>query len=425
MPINWLKNKYSVKSDFFKDSVTLISGTTISQIVPVAAAPILARIYHPEDYGVLGIYMSVVGLISVISTLAYTNAIMLPASELEANKLVSLCLRLVGLTTLIALVIVLFLSNYISSTFNSPRLKFWILFAPLSLLMNGINGVFSMYASRLKKFKLLSFNRVFCTIGTVITSLIVGLITKSEIGLFMGLFVNQILGSIYLTYQTLKNTSFKTLDFLKYEWKTVARKYINFPKYSLSADFINNFTNQIPIFMLSRYANPASVGYYGMSNRMLGLPSTFISSSIGEVFRQRAAKDYAESGTCRPIFIKTFKTLLLISIVPFAVLMLFGADIFAFIFGEKWRFAGIYTQITGPLFLFKFVVSPLTYVYIITEKQKEDFILHLLFVVLGIATLFIGLKYYNSVTTALGIFVFSYCAIYMIYLIRSYQLSLK
>ena len=425
MPIKWFKNKYDLKSDFFKDSVTLISGTTISQILPIAAAPILARIYHPQDYGVLGVYMSAVGLISIISTLAYNNAILLPESEMEANKLVSLCLRLVVLTSLLTFVIVAFFSGIISETFNSPGLKFWIWFAPLSVFMGGINGVFSMYASRLKKFKLLSFNRVICTVATVITSLIVGTITRSEIGLFMGLFANQVLGSIYLSYQTLKNSSFKTLDFLRYEWKSVAKKYIDFPKFSLFADFINNFNNQIPVFMISRYSNPASVGYYGMSNRMLGLPSSFISNSIGEVFRQRAAKDYAQNGTCRPIFIKTFKTLLMVSIVPFVVLIFFGADIFAFVFGEKWRFAGVYTQITGPLFLFRFIVSPLTYVYYIAAKQREDFVLHILFVVAGFFTLLIGLKYYNSVTMALGIFVFSYCIIYLIYLIRSYKLSMK
>ena len=115
-----------------------------------------------------------------------------------------------------------------------------------------------------------------------------------------------------------------------------------------------------------------------MSNRILGLPIGLISNSIGEVFKQRAASDYNEFGTCRPIFIKTFKALLISSIVPFTILILFGADIFAFAFGEQWRGAGEYSQILGVMFFFRFTVSPLTYVFYIANKQRLDLLLHLL-----------------------------------------------
>ena len=120
----------------------------------------------------------------------------------------------------------------------------------------------------------------------------------------------------------------------------------------MPSDFINNFSNLIPVFVLSSYAAipNVSVGFYNMSNRILGLPIGLISNSIGEVFKQRAASDYNDFGTCRPIFIKTFKALLISSIFPFAILILFGADIFAFAFGEKWRGAGEYSRILGVMF---------------------------------------------------------------------------
>jgi len=47
---------FSAKSDFFKNALTLIGGTSVSQLIPLIAAPILTRLYSPEDYGILGMY---------------------------------------------------------------------------------------------------------------------------------------------------------------------------------------------------------------------------------------------------------------------------------------------------------------------------------------------------------------------------------
>ncbi len=46
-------NKLKPKSKFSRNVLTLMTGTTISQAIPIAISPILTRIYTPEDFGMM------------------------------------------------------------------------------------------------------------------------------------------------------------------------------------------------------------------------------------------------------------------------------------------------------------------------------------------------------------------------------------
>ncbi len=43
------------KSEFSRNVLTLMTGTTIAQAIPIAISPILTRIYTPEDFGVFAL----------------------------------------------------------------------------------------------------------------------------------------------------------------------------------------------------------------------------------------------------------------------------------------------------------------------------------------------------------------------------------
>lgn len=413
----------SLKSDFTRNVSKLMTGSILSQILPLSVAPILSRIYLPSDYGLLGLYMSVTGMISMVTTLQYANAIVIAKDEQEVNSILKLCFQILLLFSLVSLIIVIVFHASIASYIKAPALSYWLWMAPLSIFMTGLSGIFNNYAIRYKHYSILATNRVLTSIFSSLCSLLLGYLTHNVMGLFFGLLVGQIISGVFLAYSSIKKAEISLSHLFLSNSKSVALKYINFPKYSLPADFINNFTNQIPLLMLNTYGSIAAVGYFNMGNRILGLPIGFISSAFGEVFRQKAAQDYNEQGNCISVFIKTFKILSLFSIVPFTILILFGPEIFAFILGEKWREAGVYAQIMGIMFFFRFTVSPLTYLYIIANKQKENFYLHFLFFIISYLAFFLGYQVFHSTKTSILIYSILYSAIYCLYLIRSFHFS--
>jgi O-antigen/teichoic acid export membrane protein len=205
----------------------------------------------------------------------------------------------------------------------------------------------------------------------------------------------------------------------------LAQKHKKFLIFTSLSDLLNIFLVQLPILILTRLTSAIPTGQFAFSNRLLGLPIMFISSSVGEVFKQKASDEYRRTKKCQNTFIQTFKGLFIFSIIPFIFLFIFAPEIFAFVFGEEWRDAGIYTRIMSPMFFLKFTVSPLTYIYYINGRQKEDFILHLIMFLLVVGSLYLGYEQFQTVNMMLFCYSLCFSLIYIYYLSRSYVLSKK
>ena len=78
------------KEEFSKNVLTLVSGTAIAQIIPIAISPVLTRIYTPEEFGIYAIFTSIVIIFSVISNGRYELAIVLPEKDEDAINIFAL-----------------------------------------------------------------------------------------------------------------------------------------------------------------------------------------------------------------------------------------------------------------------------------------------------------------------------------------------
>ncbi len=82
-----------IKNKSSRNILTLMTGSTIAQAIPIAISPILTRLYTPEDFGVLALFTSLVTIFSVISTGRYEFAIMLPKKRVKCCKYSSIITR--------------------------------------------------------------------------------------------------------------------------------------------------------------------------------------------------------------------------------------------------------------------------------------------------------------------------------------------
>ena len=54
--------KLKLKSEFTRNVLTLMTGTTIAQAIPIAINPILTRLYTPEDFGVFALFIAITSI---------------------------------------------------------------------------------------------------------------------------------------------------------------------------------------------------------------------------------------------------------------------------------------------------------------------------------------------------------------------------
>lgn len=420
--LNDLLSKLNTK--YVKDIFTAFTGTSISQIIPILAAPILSRIYTPSDYGLLGIYMSITAILFVFVTFQYSQSIILTKTKEEEINTLALCLIFILSFTFLTATLLIIFNFFQFNFFTQAKLGFWLYFIPFSIFLNGVNTILTKLLNKYQKYKALSFSQISSSVSITVFSLFFGFILKSHEGLFIGFLIGQ-LSKFILLIINIKDIHFHYQSITTLALKKVLIRYKKFPIYSIPTEFLFGWTDQMPIYFFNSFFNTAVVGNFNYGKRMVSLPISFITSSVGNVFAQKAAEEVNKNGECKKLFISTLKMLALPILPIFIILAIFAPFIFSFVFGNKWTSAGEYVQILIPMFYLKAIVSPLSYMFIIRHKQNEDLILHIISFLFVAFSFYISYIFSYNIKTTLSLFSFSYCLIYIIYFCKSYLFSLK
>jgi O-antigen/teichoic acid export membrane protein len=181
-----LINKLKPKSEFSRNVLTLITGTTIAQAIPIAISPILTRIYTPADFGVFALYMSIASIMSVIATGRYELAIMLPKKDEDAINIVALSLMISFFISLVSLMIVFIFNSQITNLLGNHEISNWLYFIPITVLLTGIYQSFNYWSNRKKHYKRLALSRVLQSGTTSSANLGMGYYGFGSSGLILG-----------------------------------------------------------------------------------------------------------------------------------------------------------------------------------------------------------------------------------------------
>lgn len=412
--------KSLANSDAVKSTAILVSGTVLSQVFSLLAAPISSRVFLPEHYGALGIYMGITSILGTLTYSHYPQAILIAKQDEEARNLIWFSW---AVATAITLLITLGVSVVWAFTTWLDELGFWTLTIPVSIMLNAITTALMVWANRTKQYKIISRNRIAQTIITIIIQLGVGYFIHREYGLMAGLLTGQLMSAILLIRPFLFREGVKIGRPDVSFFRTYAHQYRQFILFATPSDFINNLINQLPVYFLNSMAGLSFVGNYAFAQRILGLPSAVIGSSIADVFRQKASQLYLQNGECRDLFRKTARTLFMIGIGPLILMILFAPSVFAFIFGEQWRAAGEMARILSPLFFLRIIVSPLSYLYTLAGHLREDLATHVISIGVIATGFAVTNHFFDNKNLLIAGYTLAYMLIYLIYLTRSWQMA--
>jgi len=361
------------KSDFTKNVLTLLTGTTIAQAIPIAISPILTRIYTPIDFGIVALFMAIVATFGSIANGRYELAIMLPKSEEDAINLFALTLIITTTISLILLVAILFLDEKIALWLGNKEIKFWLYFVPITIFFVGLFNSLNEYNTRKKNYKDIAKSKVIKSIVLATVQLSIGFIKQGATGLISG----QILAQMFANLKLLKNVIRDKALIEKISFNSIkaqAKRYIKFPKYSLGGVIAGSLSIHFVEILISSFFSVATLGFYTLVQKILGLPMSLIGGSIGQVFYQEATQEKHKSGKAIIIYKKTFKKLSILSVLFFGFLYFSVEDIFTFVFGQEWHIAGVYAKIIIPLFFIRFIYVALSMTYDLFESLKTELI---------------------------------------------------
>ncbi len=377
------------KSEFAKNVLTLMTGTTIAQAIPIAISPILTRIYTPEDFGVYALFIAITSIIGSVANGRYELAIMLPKKDEDAINIFALGFIITCTISLITLFIVILFNDYLVELLDNKEISFWLYFVPISVFFIGLWNVLNYFNNRRKQYKDLRNAVVVKSICLAIVQLLIGFIKQGASGLISGNILSQLFANTKLL-RNIINDKVLVSRISRPKIIALAKRYQNFPKYSMWAILSNTLAQHLTNILISSFYTVSTLGLYSFVQRILGMPSSLIGASVGQVFFQEATKEKQKTGKAIKTFDSTIKKLLMIGLPSFMILFFIVEDLFAIVFGEEWRIAGEYAKIVIPMFLIRFVVASVSNINNIFELQKVALIWQLLLLVLSVGCIYLS-----------------------------------
>ncbi len=357
------------KADLAKNSAKLLSANIVAQAIGVLVYPILTRLYSPDDFGLLNLFLSIGGILTLFATAEYQYAIVLPKDDRKATACFQVGFSILCIATLICALTTPFANN-ISALFKAPDLSKWYFLLPVFVFLMGFWNLLNYWFIRQKNFNQIS--------GFQLSQNIVNALSKIGFGYAGFLHGGMIISAVFAPFIAIIISILASLKrlklLLKFNKKTcceVAKTYANFPKFSLPRALVNQVSSNLPILLLTPFFGLTEIGFLGMALTLAFTPISTISRSLYQVFYQRTAERVQKLQSIKSFFHKFLCNTALIVVPSFALLYFILPWLTEFLLGTGWQTSGEYIRIMLPWLVMVCLASPICYISDIFLKQKK------------------------------------------------------
>ncbi|CUV64982.1 Putative O-antigen transporter [Sulfurovum sp. enrichment culture clone C5] len=400
-----MTNKLKPKSEFSRNVLTLMTGTTIAQAIPIAISPILTRIYSPQDFGIFALFLAIVGFFSVVSSARYEQALLVPREDEDAINIFALGFLINIFISIFLFLVVAIFHEEITNLFNNKEIGIWLWFAPLTVFFTGLFNLLTYWNNRKKHYANITKATIIKSIILALSQVAIGSIKSGAAGLIGGQILSSIFSNMRLAKALLNNK--KLLKAISKESIiNQAKKYTDFPKFQAPHAMLNNLSSSLPTFLFSTFFSIGIVGFYSLATRIVFAPLGILSNASAKVYNQRVSELYNNHEDAFSFTVRFLKSLAKKIILPLVVIGLFAPVIFAFVFGEEWREAGVYTQILIPWMTLNLLASTISFIPSLVGMQKKAFVLSVIQLFLVSIAFVFGI-YFHNIYLALFLFCFT------------------
>lgn len=403
-----LKNEISniSSSKFIRSVVTVASGAALAQLISIIFSPMITRIYGPEAFGILGVFTSILSILSPVAALTYPTAIVLPKHDSEAKGLVNLSFYISLFFSIGTFIFMYIFKEQLVALLQIQEISDYVFLIPVSMFFLSVFQIFQQWHIRKNNFKLKATVTTLSTLLLHIFKVVVGLLFTSASTLIIITVLGYGFQSILFLIgggATVSSIIY-ILGFKKQEASSLLIKYKDFPIFRAPQVLFNGVSESLPTLMLASLFGPAAVGFYSLGKKLLQVPTQVIGNSIGDVFYPRISEAFNNGKKIYKILFKANLILSIIGILPFGFIIIFGPILFSLFFGSEWAVAGEYARWMSLWMYFVFITRPSVKVLPVIKAQK----FHLNFTIITIIgralTLYIGGYIFKNEIIAIALF---------------------
>lgn len=358
-----------LRSRAFRGVAAIASGTVVAQVITAASAPLVSRLFTPDQVGGYTVIVAVAAVLGAIASLRWELAIPVARDE-EVLSIVWLGLVSALITSMAGIALMSVLGTELVSRAGSHELMPWLLVAPAIAGTQGCLFVLNQLALRRRAYGAVGRRTAMraATIGAVQVG---GGLGGASLGALVG---GVAAGNTAASVMLLRGSGLCGLESRRARSRAVlrrvARNHRRSPLLLTPAAFINAAGLHVPVLMLAGAFGAAVAGWLGMTLSVLALPVALVSQSVGQVLLAALAEARHNSPRAyRRVFWKASLALGVIAGVVATVLVLVGPILFALVLGSRWRTSGEYAQLMAAALALQMLAVPLGQTLVTSGRQ--------------------------------------------------------
>jgi O-antigen/teichoic acid export membrane protein len=358
-----------VKFDY-KPYLSLTGATVLGQGLVLLVTPAVTRLYSQEQFGAFGLLLGAGAILASVSSGRLELAIPAALTSLTASRLFVVGVVGVFCSTAMAAMtisVLRFFDLVPKNVWNELPLTAIALIC-FALGLFQLSGALILWHKRYWDF---SVSKIAQGSTTAFFQVVLGLLSFSSTGLIFAQFIGYFLAS-GAGLKTLLPEVKKEINVNGTAWSKVLREHAQYPLIMVPAAAFNQASLQLPLFAITHMFSLSEAGLFLFVTRVCTAPLGLISQSVSQVyasqFREVAASG---SGKVTSHLVKLIFGLLtfgLVTVVALVASLLFADHIH--FFGPNWPRLGVVGLYLSPVFLFDFVVGPISTTLSYVGKQK-------------------------------------------------------
>lgn len=362
-----------VRSDAFGIAI----GLAVGQAVVLLATPLLTRLYGPEQFGILTLFITVATIAAVLGTLRL-EVLMPSADEADIPALAATAIMAVTATGIV-------LASLGVLVFRQS-LELMMLLGVVIIAI-GAGAILLQLAARVQRYRQLAASKAALGIVQVVFQSVLGFARFSGSGLIWGA-VAGYCASLFIQYFGLRRiAALKAIRTRRLDWA----RQLRFVRQALPlvfASIANVMSTSALVLATSAYAGAEATGQLGVAQRVALIPAGLAVASIGPVIAGAVGRAVRNSEDDAPAVKRWLVRLVPLSLLTGGLMVAFRYLPASTLFGDEWDDVAFYFVALAPAVSMQILAGPLSQVLIVRGRVKVQFIWEIVRLALVAAALF-------------------------------------
>lgn len=410
--------------DFLRDGIarnsrkfwTIAASNIAIQGVSLLGFVFIARLYQEVQVGEYVTFLAYVGIISILSTGYYDQAL-----YVEKRAAYTKLLKLIPVGFAIIVSIPVGIGLYLAD----------VLYAPY-IVISVIAGGVSMTATNI----CVSQNKqVFSAIYRLITAPLVpggiigvGMLAGTSSEAMVRVFsISSIVVALHYYFLV---SPYKELEFHSSVRRQLVislaliRRYRKFFFYGMFGELIGTAAYRLPIIQINNYFGATYAAYFGVALRIMITPVTVLTGTVSQMFLHKVSVNKKSGVPSLHDTLKLFTLLSILGVISCVCCMTLAKPIIVILIGDTFLMVGETIFWLSPFVFSLIAISPLTQVLTVYEKQEYAFYNKMAQLILSVGSFFLGYMF-NDYILGVQAFSLSMTLVYLVILGQIFNVLLR